>query len=71
MKTCGYEVTPFLDGDEVKSLNLVQQSEIERILKEKKAKLVVIWESGLEEFYPVIEKNYQLKTKIGKVSIYQ
>ena len=71
MKTCGYEVTPFLDGDEVKSLNLAKQSEIERILEERKAKLVVIWEGGLEEFYPVIEKNYQLKPKIGKVSIYQ
>ncbi len=71
MRTCGYEVTPFLEENKVKSLNLAKQSEIQKLLEERKAKLVVIWEGGLEEFYPVIEKNYQLKTKIGKVSIYK
>jgi len=71
MRTCGYEVTPFLDGDEVKSLNLAKQSGIEKILEAGQVKWVVVWEGGLEEFYPVIEKNYQLKAKIGKVAIYQ
>jgi len=71
MKACGYEVTPFVDENKVKALNLAKQSEIEKILAEKQVKLVVVWEGGLEEFYPVIEKNYQLKAKVGKVSIYQ
>ena len=71
MQTCGYEVTLFLNENEVKSLNLAKQAKIEKILEARQVKLVVVWEGGLEEFYPVIEKNYQLKTKIGKVSIYQ
>ncbi len=71
MKTCGYEVTPFLEKNKIQALNLVTKSEIEKILTEKKAKLVVVWEGGLEEFYPLLVKNYQLKAEVGRVRIYQ
>lgn len=71
MNTCGYEVTPFLEDNEIQALNLIKQSEIERVLEEKKIKLVVIWEGGLEEFYPILEQKYKLKAEVGRVRIYQ
>ncbi len=71
MNTCGYEVTPFLEDNDIKALNLIEQSEIERILEEKRIKLVVVWEGGLEEFYPLLAENYELKAEVGKVRIYQ
>ena len=57
----------YIDG----SLLLVPYRFAIEVLKEKQVKLVVVWEGGLEELYPILEQKYKLKATVGKVSIYQ
>ncbi len=71
LKTGGWEAARLFSPRELEDAKLIARDEIEKIIADKKARLIVDGSSFLSEFGDILDINYQRIKTIGKVKIYK
>lgn len=71
LETWGWEVAHLLSPQELKKSKLINRQQMEAMISEKKAGLIVDWDWFLSDFEDILQINYRHLKTIGNVKIYK
>jgi hypothetical protein len=71
LETWGWEVAHLLSSPELKKSKLINRQQMEAMISEKKAGLIVDWDWFLSDFEDILQINYRHLKTIGNVKIYK